>query len=485
MDDVALRFCTASTSREPDLIFKALFDTRQGKHLDLRWEYLEGVLSDLRPLWRFLKRFYDSSKFGARAGDGSRLEAMRIAMEFDMLEEIAEVVGSLAECGRHARWCEGCWCHKGVHRGRRRRGKRQRTDDDDPRPACPGCPWKGRRLVQLSGQVACWTEEIRDYRSIRLVAMLQALPRDKAAILMEFEGRLMRRYIEGLSDKSGFVDRLPYKMVSMFSGAIGTAPIDCDRAAGRECLQEYDNFADPGSMHRVAHLFLSLSLPLRCQVEAFVNGDASLESHAELHCELMLYAFCPIVARRMAAEHAKLADKGKTFGRVPLLATACASIRASEDLAKLMDNSFLTWARRTWATRAWLRELLEFRFTPIQLRGMSDNEIYAHIFGYSEETRYEDVTIPAELLQALADERQAHTAADEVWPHLKWTIGRAGSRVSASLPGPPPFSTWPWVGMTVRAVMLWSRHGFWRSSGTCPRPMRSQSAAPASCCSVL
>lgn len=248
----------------PNPLDRATLNSRVGKVVGWKWEYLHRFLAQLSPLLPVLERTFVLDKVlglvkppdSANISEvttvvvkkvGAALARPGFRLQVEMLRSITEVMDRIGT------WTEGCACHQAWFSGAGDDSSARNRVRDFQR-ASESCPWKGCRGVEMSlGHLDMMIDRIELARSDAYEEQLaRANEADRAAALL-FEATLKENLIQALSSKLGFWNKLPYRLLACFGHAAGVCDLACAAQAAATCIEEYEASMlcgmEPGSLH--------------------------------------------------------------------------------------------------------------------------------------------------------------------------------------------------------------------------------------------
>ena len=128
---------------------------------------------------------------------------------------------------RFTRWFEGCWCHQHIL-------------DDAGRPfaqrfaawkkASEGCPWRGRRIVEMvAGAMDSNMRFLRNPSSPQLRRHLSQASVAERACLQAFLAPVTERIANEVSEKNKYLAHVPFKFLGGLSHVCRTFTVDRSR----------------------------------------------------------------------------------------------------------------------------------------------------------------------------------------------------------------------------------------------------------------
>ena len=265
-------------------------------HVDWRWEFLGPALERIGYIIIPLaEHFALEGMLASEQGKGeckllrdlhavlSDISMFRIHMEmFAVIASIVEFYSSKLE---------GCLCHGGIWRQKRKFSARVKEVQRDTGYA--HCVWKGRMgawwaAVGLKEMLS----KIATASSDKLDALLWALSPDARARAVHTFQQLRSKLMEILTEKSVMWHRIPWKVIGVFYCCQG-GPVELCKNISRECITEYDDAVAAGledTLHRVAIRLLSPSRIVGQQLRDWLVSDTPLISFA--HAFLLPLAVC-------------------------------------------------------------------------------------------------------------------------------------------------------------------------------------------------
>jgi hypothetical protein len=201
------------------------------KHLDWRWETLEGVMCRWVPLRPVLAKYWDASLLPHTEAGSAQVvtQALESTWHGLVTHWLHGITGAF---GQETRWLEGCYCHEQLLRGRRR----WERDVGMLRAAgSTKCAWKGKRLASLAmghkdnmkqSISLAGTPEFRD-------AVLQS-PAAEASRVVDMDSLVKRALAHILDEKLSYLMCLPYKLAGAFAAYCGYTLAQAKDPAARD-----------------------------------------------------------------------------------------------------------------------------------------------------------------------------------------------------------------------------------------------------------
>ena len=188
------------------------------KHLDWRWETLEGVMAQWVPLRPVLAKYWDPAKLPETDSGAARLVAQALASTWHELMS-HWLHGLTSAFGQETRWLEGCYCHEQLLRGRRR----WERDLGMLREAgSTKCAWKGKLLASLAmGHKESMKQSISlagtpEFRQVVLQSSAA-----EASRIVDMDSLVKRSLAHILDEKLSYLTCLPYKVAGAFGAYCG------------------------------------------------------------------------------------------------------------------------------------------------------------------------------------------------------------------------------------------------------------------------
>lgn len=304
---------------------------------------------------------------------------------------------------RRGTWCEGCPCHaRELREG-----------------SAVTCSWRGRRGRELAayGIGVCLGDLSADVASdADLRGYYSTAPSVSTREVRDFERTICRAIMQEWQDKLAFWPSLPHLLLGVF--------LPDDESKSKEvasrCVEEWDRLAGVGQeqrFHRVARYFLEGTSDLRAMLNTYIASDLPLKFFAPLYTELRSFAVNMIVSRRVEGMHSQVKC---TFNRKMhcLVPRVSSSIRQIEVEPLMSQPGFLSWLRRRWYDRDWLRGALEMAFPRPErqlLKGMSKPELLNLFYQCSPRAMYREPRVAADTASAWKTRIQGMHKLDGLW----------------------------------------------------------------------
>lgn len=377
-----------------DSMLAAMFDAfSPGSNFDWKWQYWEKFSSRLVQLLPIMSRTFSVQAMGHSGDDVSRVYAgviqdVSAALRDNLLLwKTYMLLATARQLDHFGTWCEGCWCHQYILDDTSR-PLRQRTLAYKRESA--GCPWKGRRMVELcAGALEIHLARVGKATSAQCQAAMAEVQGDGLLILQQMEQELKTTLISHLRSKFAFVQSLPVKLLGLYIAEQGGSIMTARRVA-TEVLEEVEQARALGrlaKLHRVAQRFLVEDQTLRSQiVDLSLGGELGLE----LKVELRAYAMALCVTRRTEAVHASLKrEMARSSWMLPALVFS--RLRESSILEALDSKPFLLFCVKRWRRRGLHKLLLSyvFRKRSYELFVMPKKKTWQHIFLSGFEQQFE------------------------------------------------------------------------------------------------
>ena len=322
LKDKHLREALVATcfSSHDSRLFAHRFRTFSAALLDWRWASICDFLSEIEPMERSLRRFWDLGAFqsgrhsrdqaAAAAPDadpeveasGARMHAFATAMAnhelwcyMRMLREVMSVLSHMMF------WVQGCPCH--LH-------PQAAEDLGDRMPkVCISdkCPLRGRRAPELAcGELDRFMEELREFFGMHLVEVIGGLPADAQARISSDYHAGIQHLSFMLQVKFSYWGDLPYALCGVAHASSHTA-----RSAAHSCLAKFEDAVarrggDTSGMHCLTAQWLSPGR-LRDQLVLFAQGvsrDDPRLATLRHHCARLM--FIPIIERSVEGRHSEV-----------------------------------------------------------------------------------------------------------------------------------------------------------------------------------
>lgn len=251
-----------------------------------------------------------------------------------------------------ARWLEGCACHPVDSRQElRKRHRRQRDNRLALQGPADGCPWRGRRCVELvQGRLDGLLDDVKNATSTRLQLLLhRASPPERTNIASSLHATQLA-WVEEVDNKLRLHHRLPHMLAGAFDG-VGCRSAVVAKEWAAKSLATFDDEPDHSKHHRLSLRLLRPGSELRAMLQRYADDSVvNLASMPELYVELRAIALCPLVERKIEQPHTVI---HQTTTRAPssLPPSQCAELRAAQILAETENPAYLAWLEKAWKVR--------------------------------------------------------------------------------------------------------------------------------------